>query len=108
MSISANIRAVVWRYHPKLYRSDLHLLQCRLIGGQAGAGAGGGADHREGLASGGALGGAPLGQPCLVPTYGGYVCALANGRGCRRVFICVGCADRVSAASQLTNPGGFK
>ena len=86
----------------------MHLLQCRLLGDQAGAGVGGNADHRKGLACGGALDGVLLNQSCLVPTYESYVCALSSGRKCRRVFICVGCADRVSAASQLTNPGGFK
>ena len=79
-----------------------------LVGDQAGAGVGGNADHRKGLACGGALDGVLLNQSCLVPTYESYVCALSSGRKCRRVFICVGCADRVSAASQLTNPGGFK
>ena len=71
-------------------------------------GVGGNADHRTGLACGGALVGVLLNQSCLVPTYESYVCALSSGRKCRRVFICVGCADRVSAASQLTNPGGLK
>ena len=100
MSISANIR-----YHSKLYQSDLS--QCRLVGNQAGAGVEGNADHRKGLQClrrGGALDGALLNQSCLVPTYinyESYVCALARGRKCRRMFVCVGCADRVNAASEL-------
>ena len=66
-------------------------LMCRLVGNQAGAGVGGNADHRKGLACGGALDGVLLNQSCLVPTYESYGCALSSGRKCRRMFICVGC-----------------